>query len=211
MRGPKKQVYCKFRSLVLAEDGFPNSCNVRGDVIFDQIIDSFVSINLTADIYSLNGEKLGNDCIFWKISDRTRSSDFFYVNTLQTISLHKKPGMTFGFVFPKPVEAIFSIRFTITFGVDNIQKYSIRPFYLKASYFRKNKDKNTITKEINLITDDRLWIPKLLEAAKITPMTPLDVDNDDFDFKDIFDNDLYAYDSKEVPPLYTYELLNDNV
>ena len=210
MSGPKKQVYCKFRSLVLADDGFPKGCNVRGDVIFDQIIDSFVTINLTATMYSLNGEELNNNCIYWKVSDKTRSSNFFHVNTSQTISLQKKTGMTFGFVFPKPVEAIFSIRFTITFGVENIQNYSIRPFYLKASYFNKNKEKNTITKEINLITDDRVWLPKLLKSSTTTPFD-IDEDDNEFDFKDIFDYDLYAYDLKEVPPLNTYELLNDNV
>ena len=210
IRGPKSQVYCKFRSLILAQDGYPKGCNVRGDVIFDRMIDSFVSINLTATMYSLNGEELDNDCIYWKVSDKTRSSNFFHVNTLQTVSLQKKSGMTFGFVFPKPVEAIFSIRFTITFGVDNIQNYSIRPFYLKASYFRKNKEKNTITKEINLITDDRIWLPKLLKASETTPFN-VDVDDQDFDFNDLFDNDLHGYDLSEIPPLHCYEILKDNV
>jgi len=206
VRGPIQQVNCMFRTVTLIEDGFPKDCNIRGNVMFDQIIDTFISVELSAEIYSLDGSITDENVVQWKISDGTKSSNFFHVGDTKTVSLHKKKGIILGFSFPKPVEAVFSIRFTITFGLNNLQKCAIRPFYLKAHSFKKTKKKTT--KAINLVTDERIWIPKLLQTVEQTPLDMLCLSDDDMEVENIFD-ELHGYNLNEVVPLDNYTMVND--
>jgi len=140
----------KFIRLGDPKDGF--NSHLCFSILFNKQVKGHASMVVDVAIYALDGSLLPKESCVWRVPG---SNDLFDNQTRNDFPIDTKE-LKIGILLRTDMEAMVSVRYYLDLGYTSNLQQCLNPFYIKLQH-----------PKIHLITEDRKFLPKILERLTL--------------------------------------------